>query len=91
MRLTTSGKEVTAKTILIAVGGRPWMPEIKGMQHAIMSDDAFLLDELPESILVIGGGYIASEFAGIFAGMGVKVVQAYRCLLYTSPSPRDRG
>ena len=78
VRLTTSGKEVTAKTILIAVGGRPWMPEIKGMQHAIMSDDAFLLDELPESILVIGGGYIASEFAGIFAGMGVKVVQAYR-------------
>ena len=78
VRLTTSGKEVTAKTILIAVGGRPLMPEIKGMQHAIMSDDAFLLDELPESILVIGGGYIASEFAGIFAGMGVKVVQAYR-------------
>ena len=78
VRLTTSGKEVTAKTILIAVGGRPWMPEIKGMEHAIMSDDAFLLDELPESILIIGGGYIASEFAGIFAGMGVKVVQAYR-------------
>lgn len=78
VRLTTSGKEVTAKTILIAVGGRPWMPEIKGMEHAIMSDDAFLLDKLPESILIIGGGYIASEFAGIFAGMGVKVVQAYR-------------
>lgn len=78
VRLITSGKEVTAKTILIAVGGRPWMPEIKGMEHAIMSDDAFLLDELPESILIIGGGYIASEFAGIFAGMGVKVVQAYR-------------
>ena len=78
VRLITSGKEVTAKTILIAVGGRPWMPEFKGMEHAIMSDDAFLLDELPESILIIGGGYIASEFAGIFAGMGVKVVQAYR-------------
>lgn len=78
VRLITSGKEVTAKTILIAVGGRPWMPEIKGMEHAIMSDDAFLLDELPESMLIIGGGYIASEFAGIFAGMGVKVVQAYR-------------
>jgi len=78
VRLTTSGKEVTAKTILIAVGGRPWMPEMKGIEHAIMSDDAFLLDALPESILIVGGGYIASEFAGIFAGMGVKTVQAYR-------------
>jgi len=78
VRLTTSGKEVTAKNILIAVGGRPWMPEIKGIEHAIMSDDAFLLDKLPESILIIGGGYIASEFAGIFAGLGVKTVQSYR-------------
>ena len=78
VRLTTSGKEVTAKNILIAVGGRPWMPSIKGAEHAIMSDDAFLLDKLPDSILIIGGGYIASEFAGIFAGMGVKTVQAYR-------------
>lgn len=78
VRLTTSGKTITAKTILIAVGGRPWMPEIKGFEHAIMSDDAFLLDALPERALIIGGGYIASEFAGIFAGMGVKTVQAYR-------------
>jgi len=54
------------------------MPEIKGYEHAIMSDDAFLLDALPERALIIGGGYIASEFAGIFAGMGVKTVQAYR-------------
>ena len=78
VKLTNSGKTVTAKTILIAVGGRPWMPEIKGYEHAIMSDDAFLLDALPERALIIGGGYIASEFAGIFAGMGVKTVQAYR-------------
>lgn len=78
VKLTSSGKTVTAKTILIAVGGRPWMPEIKGYEHAIMSDDAFLLDALPERALIIGGGYIASEFAGIFAGMGVKTVQAYR-------------
>lgn len=78
VKLKTSGKNVTAKTILIAVGGRPWMPKIKGHEYAIMSDDAFLLDELPERILIIGGGYIASEFAGIFAGLGVKTVQAYR-------------
>ena len=78
VKLKTSGKIVTAKTILIAVGGRPWMPQIKGHEYAIMSDDAFLLDKLPERVLIIGGGYIASEFAGIFAGMGVKTVQAYR-------------
>jgi len=78
VRLTTSGKEITAKHILIAVGGRPWMPEIKGIEHAIMSDDAFLLDQLPEKAVIIGGGYIASEFAGIFAGLGVKTTQVYR-------------
>jgi len=78
VKLKDSGREVTAQTILIAVGGRPWIPDIPGAQHAVMSDDAFLLDQLPERILIIGGGYIASEFAGIFAGLGVKTVQAYR-------------
>ena len=78
VRLTGSGKTVTAQTILIAVGGRPYMPEIKGAEHAIMSDDAFLLDKLPENAVIIGGGYIASEFAGIFAGLGVKTTQVYR-------------
>ena len=94
LRLTTSGKEVTAETILIAVGGRPWMPEIKGAEHAIMSDDAFLLEKLPESILIIGGGYIASEFAGIYAGLGVKTTQAYRgsrLLNGFDPEVRDRA
>lgn len=73
-----SGKMVTAETILIAVGGRPYIPEIKGAEHAIMSDDAFLLDKLPEKAVIIGGGYIASEFAGIFTGLGVKTTQVYR-------------
>ena len=78
VRLTTSGKEITAETILIAVGGRPWAPDLKGAEFAITSDEAFVLDTLPERVLVIGGGYIACEFAGIFAGLGVKTVQAYR-------------
>jgi len=78
VKLVTSGKLITAETILIAVGGRPWSPEIKGIEHAIVSDDAFTLDQLPERALIIGGGYIACEFAGIFAGLGVKTVQAYR-------------
>ena len=76
--LKDSGKEVTAKTILIAVGGRPWAPDLPGVEHTITSDEAFLLDELPEKMLIVGGGYIASEFAGIFAGLGVKVTQNYR-------------
>lgn len=78
VRLTTSGKEITAETILIAVGGRPWAPDLKGAEFAISSDEAFTLPELPERALIIGGGYIASEFAGIFAGLGVKTIQSYR-------------
>lgn len=76
--LKSSGKEVTAKTILIATGGRPWVPDMKGAEYTITSDEAFTLDKLPERMLIVGGGYIASEFAGIFAGLGVKVTQAYR-------------
>ena len=74
----SDGKEVTAKTILVAVGGRPVVPEFPGSDLAITSNDIFLLDEMPKNILVVGGGYIASEFAGILNGLDVKVVQAYR-------------
>jgi len=78
LRLTTSGREITARRILVATGGTPWAPDIPGMHHAITSDDAFHLPKLPERIMVIGGGYIASEFAGIFAGLGAKTTQVYR-------------
>ncbi len=78
VRLTTSGELISAETILIAVGGRPWAPTVKGAEHAVVSDDAFTLAALPERILIIGGGYIACEFAGVFAGLGVKTTQAYR-------------
>lgn len=74
----SDGKEVTAKTILVATGGRPVVPEFPGSEYAITSNDIFLLDEMPSNILIVGGGYIASEFAGILNGLGVKVVQAYR-------------
>lgn len=72
------GTEKTTKHILIAVGGRPTKPEIEGIDLAITSNDIFHLDALPESILIVGGGYIASEFAGIMNGMGVKTTQFYR-------------
>ena len=78
LRLTESGREVSADTVLIAVGGTPWRPDIPGAEHAIVSDDAFLLDALPERACIVGGGYIACEFAGIFQGLGVEVTQVHR-------------
>jgi glutathione reductase (NADPH) len=73
------GKKVTAKTILIATGGRPnHGAEIPGIEHVISSDEAFHLTELPKRIVIQGGGYIALEFAGIFAGYGSDVTVIYR-------------
>jgi len=72
------GREITAKTILVATGGRPFVPNTKGGEHAMTSNDVFLMEDLPKRILVVGGGYIACEFAGIFNGMGAEVKQFYR-------------
>ena len=72
------GNEITAKTILVATGGQPFIPNVKGHEHAIDSNDVFKLDDLPKRVLVVGGGYIACEFAGIFNGMGADVTQFYR-------------
>jgi len=69
---------ISADKILIATGGRPWKPEIPGVEHSITSDEAFHLEALPGKALVVGGGFIACEFAGIFNGLGSEVVQAYR-------------
>jgi len=73
-----NGKRHTAKHILIATGSRPVMPPIAGREHAITSDDAFHLERLPKRALVVGGGYIALEFASIFHGLGVKTTLSYR-------------
>lgn len=69
---------IKADKILIATGARPWVPDIPGVEHSITSDEAFHLKALPKSVVVIGGGFIACEFAGIFNGLGSKVVQLYR-------------
>ncbi len=71
-------KIYTAKYILVAVGGWPTLPDVPGIEHAITSNEVFHLDELPEDVVVVGGGYIAVEFAGILNGMGAKVTQLYR-------------
>lgn len=73
-----NGERFTAKNILIATGGWPQIPEIPGREHAIGSNEAFFLKELPERVLVVGGGYIAVEFAGIFHGLGANTTLLYR-------------
>jgi glutathione reductase (NADPH) len=79
IELVDLDKTVTAERILIATGGRPRLPDdVPGAELAITSDEAFHLDALPKSILIVGGGYIAIEFACIFHGLGVDVTLAYR-------------
>jgi len=72
------GKTVTADKILIATGGWPTMPDIPGIEHVITSNEALDLKELPKRMIVVGGGYIAVEFAGVFNGAGVEVTEIIR-------------
>ncbi len=73
-----SGRQLTAKTILVATGARPFVPDIPGRELGITSNEAFHLPKLPHSILIEGGGYVAVEFATIFAGLGVATTLVYR-------------
>ncbi len=72
------GSEFTAKHILVATGGAPFVPDIPGRDLAITSNQVFDIERLPERVVIVGGGYIASEFAGIFNGLGSHVTQVYR-------------
>jgi len=72
------GKKRTAKHILVATGSWPVLPAVPGIEHAITSNDAFHLERLPRRAVVVGGGYIALEFASIFHGLGVQTTLAYR-------------
>jgi len=76
------GKSYTAANILVATGGWPQVPDIPGKEHAITSNEAFFLKTLPRRVLVVGGGYIAVEFASIFNGMGAQTTQVYRGPLF---------
>ena len=79
VRLGNPAKTVTAKTILVATGGWPNIDAaLPGREHAISSNEAFHLKELPKRVVVAGGGYIAVEFAGIFAGLGAETTLIYR-------------
>lgn len=68
----------TARHILIATGGTPHVPQLPGREHVLTSDDMFDLDPFPQRLVVVGGGYIACEFASIFNGLGSRVTQLYR-------------
>ncbi len=74
----STGEEITAKHILVATGGHPVRPDLPNAELGLVSDDIFHLPELPKSILIVGGGYIACEFACIMNGLGVEVTQYYR-------------
>ncbi len=78
VKLLGTGRELEAKTILIGVGGHPNIPDIPGKELGITSNEAFDLPVLPKSILIAGGGYVAVEFATIFAGLGADTALVYR-------------
>ena len=73
-----AGERLTAENILIAVGGRPTMPDIPGIEQVITSNEALELPKLPKRVVIVGGGYIAIEFAGIFSSLGVEVTEIIR-------------
>jgi glutathione reductase (NADPH) len=84
-----SGKQYTAEKLLVATGGWPSVPEIPGKEHVISSNEAFFLESLPEKIIIVGGGYIAVEFAGIFNGLGVDTTLLYRGPLFLRGFDQD--
>ena len=76
--VAVGAQRLTAKNILIATGGKPSVPEIAGREHVITSNEIFDIAPFPKRLLVVGGGYIACEFASIFKGLGAHVTQLYR-------------
>ncbi|QXG49914.1 glutathione-disulfide reductase [Pseudomonas viridiflava] len=77
-KVKINGQIYSAERILIATGGWPLIPDVPGREHAISSNEAFFLKELPKRIVVVGGGYIAVEFASIFNGLGAETTLVYR-------------
>ena len=97
-----NGEDISAGRILVATGGWPHIPEMPGREHVISSNEAFFLEALPASIVIVGGGYIAVEFAGIFHGLGVDTTLIYRgdlflrgfdgeCREFLAAQMRDKG
>ena len=77
-----NGSVFTAETVLVATGSWPTVPEFPGSENVITSNEAFYLPNFPERVVIVGGGYIAVEFAGIFAGLGARTQLLYRGPLF---------
>lgn len=88
-QVAVNGRTVTARHVLVATGGRPRTPAIPGAELAISSNEVFHLDRLPRRMVLVGGGYIAVEFAGIFRGLGADVTLVHRGDLFLSGFDRD--
>lgn len=80
--IEVDGKNFTARYILVATGSWPVVPQFPGSEYAITSNEAFYLPALPEKVILVGGGYIGVEFAGIFHGLGAHTIQLYRGELF---------
>jgi glutathione reductase (NADPH) len=81
-RVAVGDDHYSVERILVATGGWPFVPDIDGREHITTSNEVFDLDAFPERVVVVGGGYIAVEFAGIFAGLGAQTHQIYRGELF---------
>jgi glutathione reductase (NADPH) len=82
-------QRITTERILVATGSWPFVPDIPGSEHVLSSNEVFSIDEFPSRVLVVGGGYIAVEFAGIFAGLGAETHLSYRRDLFLRGFDRD--
>ena len=76
--VAVDGKKISAKNILVATGGWPWIPNYEGSEHVLTSNDVFTMEFLPSRMLVVGGGYISVEFASIFTRLGCETTLSYR-------------
>ncbi len=88
-QVRAGGQLLETRNILIATGGKPFIPDIPGREHVLISDDLFSLPALPHRVAVVGGGYIAAEFASILSGLGCEVTQLYRGDLFLRGFDRD--
>ena len=88
-KVRINNRDISAEYILVATGGWPSVPEFPGNNLVITSNEAFFLDKLPKRIIIVGGGYIAVEFAGIFHGLGVDTTLVYRGPLFLRGFDRD--
>lgn len=88
-KVAVGGRQYSCRYILVCTGGRPFVPDFAGAEHVITSDQAFYLDVLPKTIVIVGGGYIGVEFAGIFHGLGVETHLVYRGPLFLKHFDED--